>query len=42
MRCLLESKAIDPETLKRLGIYPDRLLKCCEDEERIERKPRRH
>ena len=41
LRCLLESKAIDLETLKRLGIHPDRLLKCCQDEERIAQSPRR-
>jgi murein tripeptide amidase MpaA len=40
LRCLLESKAIDPELLKRLGIHLDRMAKCCEDEERIARGPR--
>jgi hypothetical protein len=35
LRCLLESKAFDPEVLKRYGIHPERLLMCCEDEERI-------
>ena len=35
LRCLLDSNAIDPETLKRLGIHLERLLKCCQDEERI-------
>jgi hypothetical protein len=39
IRCLLESKALDPEVLKRLGIRVDGLLKCCEQEERI--PPRR-
>lgn len=41
LRCLLESKAIDLEALKRYGIQPDRLLKCCQDEERIPTKRRR-
>jgi murein tripeptide amidase MpaA len=41
LRCLLESKAIDPEALRRFGIHPDRLLKCCQDVERIPAKRRR-
>jgi murein tripeptide amidase MpaA len=41
LRCLLDSKAIDPEVLKRLGIDPERIAKCCQDEERIARSPRR-
>jgi hypothetical protein len=36
---LLGSNAVDLETLKRLGIHPDRLLKCCQDEERIPQSP---
>lgn len=40
LHCLLESKAIDIEALKRYGIHPDRLLKCCQDEERIPVKRR--
>jgi hypothetical protein len=35
LQCLLGSNAVDLETLKRLGIHPDRFLKCCQDEERI-------
>ena len=38
VRCLLETKAIDLEVLKRYGIHPDRLLKCCETVERIPSK----
>jgi murein tripeptide amidase MpaA len=41
LRCLLDSKAIDPEMLKRLGVHLDRMAECCEDEERIARRPRR-
>jgi murein tripeptide amidase MpaA len=41
LRCLLETKAIELETLKRYGIHVDRLLKCCQDEERISAKRRR-
>jgi murein tripeptide amidase MpaA len=40
LHCLLESKAIDSETLKRFGIHPERLLKCCQDQERIPVKRR--
>ena len=40
VRCLLETKAIDLEVLKRYGIHPDRLLKCCETVERIPSKRR--
>jgi hypothetical protein len=40
LRCLLESDAVDLELLKRLGIRPDRLLKCCDEEERIPPKRR--
>ena len=39
LRCLLDSNAVDPETLKRLNIHPERLLKCCQDEERIPQSP---
>ena len=31
--CLLESKAIDPEVLKRLGVNVEGLLRCCPPEE---------
>lgn len=34
VRCLLETKAIDPEVLKRLGIDLGALLRCCPPEER--------
>ncbi|HVR65350.1 MAG TPA: M14 family zinc carboxypeptidase [Verrucomicrobiae bacterium] len=34
LRCLLESKAINPELLRRYGIEVDRMLKCCATEER--------
>jgi hypothetical protein len=40
LRCLLEANAVDLELLKRLGIRPDRLLKCCDEEERIPLKKR--
>jgi murein tripeptide amidase MpaA len=33
IRCLLESKAIDPEVLKRLGVNVKGLLRCCPPEE---------
>lgn len=39
VRCLLDSDAIEPEALKRLGIHPERLLHCCQDEERIPQRP---
>ena len=35
LRCLLESNAVDLELLKRLGIRPDLMMKCCDEEERI-------
>jgi len=35
LRCLVETKAIDPEILKRLGIDIRRLGKCCEVEEHV-------
>ena len=41
LRCLLESGAVDPEILKRFGIHPERLLKCCSDEERVPTKRRK-
>ncbi len=34
IHCLLETKAIDPATLKRLGINLEALLRCCPPEER--------
>ena len=33
IRCVLETKAIDPEILKRLGINLEKLLRCCPPEE---------
>jgi hypothetical protein len=33
LRCLLESKAINPDILRRYGIEIDRMLKCCSTEE---------
>ncbi|HEX6159521.1 MAG TPA: M14 family zinc carboxypeptidase [Thermoanaerobaculia bacterium] len=33
IRCLLETKAVDPETWKRLGIDPEALLRCCPPDE---------
>lgn len=41
IRCLLESKAIDPELLKRLGVNIDGLLRCCSLEELEEKSKRR-
>ncbi|ULO23745.1 M14 family zinc carboxypeptidase [Methylocystis sp. SB2] len=40
LRCLLESGALNPDVLKRLGFDIERALKCCETEERIPGKPR--
>lgn len=43
IHCLLETKAIDPETLKRLGINLEALLRCCPPEEpegRFARRPK--
>jgi hypothetical protein len=40
LRCLLESGALNPEVLKRLGFDIERALKCCATEERIPGKPR--
>lgn len=43
VHCLLETKAIDPETLKRLGIDLEALLRCCPPEElegRFAQRPR--
>jgi hypothetical protein len=34
LRCLIESKAVDPELLKRLGINLERLSECCQTEKR--------
>lgn len=39
IRCLLEAKAIDAETLKRLGVNVERLLRCCPPEEPEGRAP---
>lgn len=33
IRCLLESKALDPEVLKRLGVNVEGILRCCPPEE---------
>ncbi len=41
LRCLLDSKAIDPEVLKRFGIDLNGLAKCCQDEERLPQSPKR-
>lgn len=35
LRCLIDSKAADPELLKRLGINLERLSRCCQAEERV-------
>lgn len=35
LRCLIDSKAVDPELLKRLGINLERLSECCQTEERL-------
>jgi hypothetical protein len=41
LRCLAETKAVDPELLKHLGIDLQRLGKCCERAEPVTRAPRK-